>query len=940
VISLLGNLAYSVTDAPVAIYQTSKEPTARTTTLAGAAAHPGHGASAAKVENVVKNDAQLQSTSTTAQPDQAASSGPAAVQSDTATKPSNLQNVDRSAELWNEAHNQLEGDEETANVFNAYRETLAELLTNEELEARKAAAPVTGTATVPSKEDPAVRNAIKANKLDQLRDRTQRQELLNRFVEEGRDKIKLRKMGERIGTVAEAILKAQPVVNIALQVPHAAPAALPWAGVVVGLQILANPGKAKKANLDGISYVSARMEWYYALCNFLLDNKSYELPENIDSFQLIQQQLKDRILDLYKAILFYQMKSVCVYYKNRGLVFLQGLSNWNDWEGLLKEVIDAERALEKDSTQFRDEQEKLALSRLVDSAQVRETELKAMHKDIHRALEDQLTFQKGLREDQKNRAYFEDIYVTNPQETMARIERKKGGLLNEVFKWVLDNPQYILLTDSNRSVTGSPNQLLWIKGHAGTGKTMLMIGIIRELSGQLANSAPSIAYFFCQGTIERAQNGATAILRSLIWMLLAQQPDLMTHLQLEYERQHSDHIFSKDKDALDTVSRIFKKILADAESVYFIVDALDECDETLDDFIKLISISLRCSKNVKWILSSRPNTDVHARLRELGHHNLEAAATVLDLNTQKLEGPVNLYIEHKLSSLKGRPGYNDEVLSTIYNEVRGRKEKTFLWVALVFEVLDERDEDLTLPLGSDALEIIKEIPQGLTELYNHMMIRIERKKRKAPELCKSILAVVALARRPLSFTELSILAGLQSKGLEPQAIVMKCGSFLITETDMVYLVHQSAKEYLLEKLRNTEGDSSSTLDTTTMETHVNITSRSIAAMSMLYEARCYQFSAVDKPLSRRDLGPLQYSVLYWIDHLTDSAKDISAVDKAGHKDVLTLCDNTFKYLRSHLLQWLESLFLLRKTLDGIVSLEKLTNATKVMFAACCFVQVR
>ncbi len=42
-------------------------------------------------------------------------------------------------------------------------------------------------------------------------------------------------------------------------------------------------------------------------------------------------------------------------------------------------------------------------------------------------------------------------------------------------------------------------RLLWIEGHAGTGKTMLMIGTIRELLRQPRILAPKVSFFFCQG---------------------------------------------------------------------------------------------------------------------------------------------------------------------------------------------------------------------------------------------------------------------------------------------------------------------------------------------------------------------------------------------------------------------------------------------------------
>ena len=63
-----------------------------------------------------------------------------------------------------------------------------------------------------------------------------------------------------------------------------------------------------------------------------------------ESFKSILQQLEKTVVALYKALLLYQMKSVCSYYQNQGLVFLRGLANLDDWDGDLKNVTDAEDA--------------------------------------------------------------------------------------------------------------------------------------------------------------------------------------------------------------------------------------------------------------------------------------------------------------------------------------------------------------------------------------------------------------------------------------------------------------------------------------------------------------------------------------------------------------------------------------------------------------------
>jgi predicted ATPase len=89
-----------------------------------------------------------------------------------------------------------------------------------------------------------------------------------------------------------------------------------------------------------------------------------------------------------------------------------------------------------------------------------------------------------------------DLLLTDPRNEKTRIERTKGGLLGDSFRWILGNSEF------QRWCEGKQSQLLWIKGDAGKGKTMLMIGIIDELQQQVARSGkPSatevFSYFLC-----------------------------------------------------------------------------------------------------------------------------------------------------------------------------------------------------------------------------------------------------------------------------------------------------------------------------------------------------------------------------------------------------------------------------------------------------------
>jgi hypothetical protein len=54
---------------------------------------------------------------------------------------------------------------------------------------------------------------------------------------------------------------------------------------------------------------------------------------------------------------------------------------------------------------------------------------------------------------------------------------------------------------------------------------------------------------------------------------------------------------------------------------------------------------------------------------------------------------------------------------------------------------------------------------------------------------------ISLTYRPLSLSELAVLASMEPK-IKPERIVEKCCSFLTTRENTVNLIHQSAKDYL------------------------------------------------------------------------------------------------------------------------------------------------
>lgn len=140
------------------------------------------------------------------------------------------------------------------------------------------------------------------------------------------------------------VLSAKNVIDAAVQaVPQAA---LAWTGVSIALQMFVNPVKETETNRKGILDVISRLDWYWNLSNLLLQ-------EHTTTSSSLRLELEKRVISLYLELLRYQMKSVCGYYRNRGLAFLRTMVQLDDWNGSLTKVNEAEAALRRYASDYR-----------------------------------------------------------------------------------------------------------------------------------------------------------------------------------------------------------------------------------------------------------------------------------------------------------------------------------------------------------------------------------------------------------------------------------------------------------------------------------------------------------------------------------------------------------------------------------------------------------
>jgi len=221
-----------------------------------------------------------------------------------------------------------------------------------------------------------------------------------------------------------------------------------------------------------------------------------------------------------------------------------------------------------------------------------------------------------------------------------------------------------------------------------------------------------------------------------------------------------------------------------------IIDALDECVTGLPKLLDFIVQKSSVSPRIKWIVSSRNDTNIERRLR------LDNSGTRLSLelreNAKQVSRAVNAYIDHCLSELT-EIQHNKLLRDSVREKIQRKANGTFLWVSLVIQELKD-------VMSWEALQVLDEVPIELKDVYRRMMEQIKRLQRQYPELCRHVLSIVIAAYRPLHLQELHVLSGLptqvQNVNQSTATIVKMCGSFLTIQDDNVYIIHQSAKDFL------------------------------------------------------------------------------------------------------------------------------------------------
>jgi hypothetical protein len=366
-------------------------------------------------------------------------------------------------------------------------------------------------------------------------------------------------------------------------------------------------------------------------------------------------------------------------------------------------------------------------------------------------------------------------------------------------QWVLSHPQYL------HWYTKPHDDLLWISADPGCGKSVLTRSLVNnELR---PTDQHTVCYFFFKDN-EEQDNLATALC-ALLHQLFTYQPHLIRHAIPAWGK--AGNLVAKE------VPELWRTLVAaardpEAQDVTCVLDALDECRpsdrrvliEMLSGFYTQISAAASTARSgrLKFLITSRPYDDIQ----------IEFQKTLDNLPTIRLRGEeendqihleIDSVIRMRVDKLATDLKLDDQTTSQLETKLLEMEHRTYLWLHLAIQGVYETYRNSLRPEEAS----IRLLPSSVEDAYKKILDGVNEKQRGK---VKKILQIVVGARRPLAVQEMAIALGIATSSeakslykvqLDPERLQTHirdwCGLFVFINHQRIYLIHQTAKEFLI-----------------------------------------------------------------------------------------------------------------------------------------------
>ena len=401
---------------------------------------------------------------------------------------------------------------------------------------------------------------------------------------------------------------------------------------------------------------------------------------------------------------------------------------------------------------------------------------------------------RSWRERQESRNLLQALRAKNPyRDQIERTPTRQPGTCN----WFLNNPLFQTWRKDAHS------RLLWVSANPGCGKSVLSKCLVEERLATLNPQSTTICYFFFKD-VSPDSRSITRALSAILHQMFTKIPGLVEHAISAFD-ENGDELSSM----FSTMWEILENAAADARAgeIVCVLDALDECEEaqqiTLIEKLKTFYSEAEDSRvrkqKLRFLLTSRPyrkiRTQFHSLVRRFPTIHLSG-----DDESDLIKEEIDLVIHSEVSAIASERCFDSETEEFLLEQLLNIENRTYLWLHLILDQIRNSDN------AGNKKAILKEIqtiPQSVSKAYEAILGKSKDKK-----LASKLLHIIVGAKTALTLQELNLAMSIDNDSRCYQDLELEgatafelriknmCGLFVYTDQSKVFLIHQTAKEFL------------------------------------------------------------------------------------------------------------------------------------------------
>jgi ankyrin repeat protein len=393
------------------------------------------------------------------------------------------------------------------------------------------------------------------------------------------------------------------------------------------------------------------------------------------------------------------------------------------------------------------------------------------------------------------------VFKTSTYEQFKNINPDR---VEQTCQWALSHPLY------QRWRVSATDDLLWVSADPGCGKSVLSKSLVDEELRSGANDS-TVCYFFFKDNDE--QNSLATALCALLHQLFQHQPHLLRHAVPAWNKDGSQ--LQQETDELWRILLVAASDVA-GRNTTCVLDALDECrDRDRSDLIAKLArfhgdAASHSSRQpwLKFIVTSRPYDDIQQGFEQIPP-SLPAIRLRGEQENDQIHAEINSVIHVRVLHLAKDLGLHQSTSSRLEQTLLAMEHRTYLWLHLA---IDDIRMTLRNSFRPDE-ETIESVPSSVEGAYQKILARITQAQRQKVKL---ILQIIVGARRPLAVGEMALALGLATSKrhrtsvdaqIDPVHLEKQlrhwCGLFVFINQSRIYLIHQTAREFLIARQDHT-----------------------------------------------------------------------------------------------------------------------------------------